>query len=135
MLFRSQVDGRRDRRHDLARAWTGDRELRPLIADVGENDIERGARALQVKLQVLEHRRTVGRRGGNEEVLGSEALRRYEEALARLSDDERELVLARIEMGMAYKDVAVATGKPSADAARLAVSRALVRLAREMEHE
>ncbi len=70
-----------------------------------------------------------------EEAVGSEALRRYEEALSRLSTEDRELVLARIEMGLSYEDVAAATNRPSADAARMAVGRALVRLAKEMDRD
>ena len=70
-----------------------------------------------------------------EEAVGHEALRRYEEALRRLTDEERELVLARTEMGMTYAQVAAATNKPTPDAARMAVSRALVRLAMEMDHD
>jgi len=69
-----------------------------------------------------------------EEAIGAEAARRYEEALRRVSDEDRELIVARIEMGMSYEEVAHATGKPSVDAARMAVSRALVRLAAEMDH-
>ena len=62
----------------------------------------------------------------------SEAVERYEAALARLRAEEREAIVARIEMGGSYQEVAQALGKPSADAARMAVSRALLRLAEEM---
>ena len=64
--------------------------------------------------------------------IGLEAVERYEAALARLRPEDREAVVARIEMDGTYHDVAVALGKPSADAARMAVSRALLRLAEEM---
>jgi RNA polymerase sigma-70 factor (ECF subfamily) len=70
-----------------------------------------------------------------EEAVGQEALRRYEGALERLGAEDRELVLARIEMGLTYEEVAAATGRPSPDAARMAVGRALVRLAQEMDRE
>jgi hypothetical protein len=36
-------------------------------------------------------------------------------------------------MGLNYQEVADATDRPSADAARMAVGRALVRLAKEMD--
>jgi RNA polymerase sigma-70 factor (ECF subfamily) len=68
-----------------------------------------------------------------EETIGSEALKRYEDALGRLAAEERELVLARIEMCMTYDEIASATDKPTADAARMAVGRALLRLAKEMD--
>jgi RNA polymerase sigma factor (sigma-70 family) len=70
-----------------------------------------------------------------EAAIGEEALQRYEAALARLRPEEREAVIARVEMDGSYQDVAQALGKPSADAARMAVSRALVRLAQEMTRE
>lgn len=68
-------------------------------------------------------------------VIGKEALSRYEAALARLSDVEREMVLARIELGLGYSEIAETSGKPSADAARMAVARALLRMAKEMDRE
>jgi RNA polymerase sigma-70 factor (ECF subfamily) len=57
---------------------------------------------------------------------------RYEAALASLSDDDREAIVARVELGGTYEEVAAALGKPTADAARMAVGRALLRLAEAM---
>ena len=68
-----------------------------------------------------------------EEAVGTESLERYEKALASLQPGDREAIVARIEMGMSYSDLAVALGKPSPDAARMAVSRALLRIAKEMK--
>jgi len=70
-----------------------------------------------------------------EEAIGSEALQRYEAALARLRPEERQLIQARVEMQQSYQQIATAHGKSTADAARMAVSRALVRLAEEMDVE
>jgi RNA polymerase sigma-70 factor (ECF subfamily) len=67
-----------------------------------------------------------------EVAIGSEAVERYEVALQRLRDDERELVVARLEMGLTYAELAAAAGKPSPDAARMAVTRAIARLIEEM---
>jgi RNA polymerase sigma-70 factor (ECF subfamily) len=64
--------------------------------------------------------------------IGRQALERYEAALARLRPEDRHAIVARVEMDRSYQDIAEALGKPSAEAARVAVSRALVRLAREM---
>ena len=69
-----------------------------------------------------------------EEAIGQEALERYEAALQRLKPDDREAIVARIEMGLSYAEVAEALAKPSVAAAHMAVSRALVRLAKEMSH-
>ena len=70
-----------------------------------------------------------------EEAIGAEAMERYEAALGRLRAEEREAIVTRVEMDGSYQDVAKALGKPSADAARMAVSRALLRLAQEMSRE
>ncbi|HKQ62569.1 MAG TPA: sigma-70 family RNA polymerase sigma factor [Candidatus Polarisedimenticolaceae bacterium] len=67
-----------------------------------------------------------------EETVGTEALARYEAALERLEPAEREAVVLRVELGCDYAQIAEALGKPSPDAARMTVSRALVRLARWM---
>ena len=64
--------------------------------------------------------------------IGNEALERYEAALARLSAGDREAVIARIELGQTYAEIASALGRPSTEAARMAVNRALARLARLM---
>jgi RNA polymerase sigma-70 factor, ECF subfamily len=64
--------------------------------------------------------------------IGSEAMERYEAALERLRDEERELIVARLEMQLTYAEVAAATGKPSSNAARMAVTRAVARLIEEM---
>jgi RNA polymerase sigma factor (sigma-70 family) len=67
-----------------------------------------------------------------EAAIGSETVKRYEAALGRLSAEQREAIVARVEMDCSYQEVAQALGKPSPDAARMAVSRALLRLAQEM---
>ena len=56
----------------------------------------------------------------------------YQATVPAPIDDVLEAVIARIEMGCSYAEVAELMGKPSADAARMMVSRALVRLAEEM---
>ena len=63
-----------------------------------------------------------------ESAIGAEALGRYDDALAALAAADRELVIARVELGLSFPEIAVATGRPSANAARMAVVRALVRL-------
>jgi RNA polymerase sigma-70 factor (ECF subfamily) len=67
-----------------------------------------------------------------EETIGREALARYEAALAKLSEDERALVTARIELRLPWAEIAEDLGRPTAEAARLAFTRAAAKLAREM---
>jgi RNA polymerase sigma factor (sigma-70 family) len=68
-----------------------------------------------------------------EHAIGREAVERYEQALARLKAEEREAIIARVEMGYTYEELAEALGKPTPDAARKAAQRALVRLAEEIK--
>jgi RNA polymerase sigma-70 factor (ECF subfamily) len=70
-----------------------------------------------------------------QQAVGRETLDRYEAAMERLRPEEREAIVARIELGLSHAEVAQALGKPSAAAAHMAVSRALVRLAEEMAHD
>jgi RNA polymerase sigma-70 factor (ECF subfamily) len=67
--------------------------------------------------------------------VGKETLDRYEAALERLRPDDKALIVARIEMGLPYPEMAVMFEKPSVAAVHMAVSRALVKLAEEMAHE
>jgi len=67
-----------------------------------------------------------------EMAIGQQALERYEAALERLKTMERDLIVARLELGFTAAEIATEFGKPTAAAAQMAVSRALVRLAEEM---
>jgi RNA polymerase sigma-70 factor (ECF subfamily) len=67
-----------------------------------------------------------------EEAIGQEAIERYEQALARLRPEDRELVVARIEMGHTYQEIADLLDKPTANAARMAAERAVIRLVKEL---
>ena len=68
-----------------------------------------------------------------EQAVGRQAVERYERALQRLTVEDREAIIARVEMGYSYEELAEALGKPTSEAARKAAHRALVRLAQEME--
>jgi RNA polymerase sigma-70 factor (ECF subfamily) len=67
-----------------------------------------------------------------ETAIGGEVLAKYDRALERLDPETREAVIARIEMGCSYAEIAELMDKPTADAARMMVSRALLKLADEM---
>lgn len=70
-----------------------------------------------------------------EAALGQQMLDCYDEALQRLLPEEREAVVSRVEFGLSYAEIAAALAKPSANAARMFVVRALVRLAEEMKRK
>jgi len=68
-----------------------------------------------------------------EAAIAGQVLDQYEQGLDRLRPEEREAVIARVEFGMSYGEIAETLGKPSANAARMVVVRALVRLAEVMK--
>jgi RNA polymerase sigma-70 factor (ECF subfamily) len=70
-----------------------------------------------------------------EAAIGLETLRRYEEGLARLKAEDRQAVILRVELSHDYDEIAGLLGKSCAAAARVAVSRALARLSREMKRD
>jgi len=61
-------------------------------------------------------------------VLGNEARARYEDALETLSDADCQLIVMHTELGMSAAEIAGELGK-TPDAARMALARALKRLA------
>lgn len=70
-----------------------------------------------------------------DDAIGADLTERYENAFKQLKEQDRAAIFLRIEMGMSYKEVAEALGKPNPHAALMAVSRALVLLAKEMSDE
>jgi RNA polymerase sigma-70 factor (ECF subfamily) len=66
------------------------------------------------------------------EAIGQEAIERYEQALSKLRPADRELIVARIEMGYTNHEIAELLDKPTPNAARMAAERAIIRLAKEM---
>ena len=70
-----------------------------------------------------------------ETTVGLETVAAYQQALQRLRPEEREAVIGRLELGLSYDELALALEKPTADAARKAAQRAIVRLAQEMNRE
>ena len=64
--------------------------------------------------------------------IGHDDRRRYEAALKRLRPIDRRAIVASIELGYNYEQLALVLNKPSGPAARLAVRRALLRLGDEM---
>ena len=98
--------------------------------------------------QIRDEIRRVGRRPGREEIsedqpaeqpsplemaIGREKLAQYEAALATLPEDQQEAIIMSVEMAFTHQQVAEALGSPSANAARMFVARALVRLVEAMD--
>jgi RNA polymerase sigma-70 factor (ECF subfamily) len=58
--------------------------------------------------------------------------RKYKAALATLSEEERLLVVARVELGYNYEQLALVSNRATSEAARLAVRRAVLKVAQRM---
>jgi RNA polymerase sigma-70 factor (ECF subfamily) len=63
-----------------------------------------------------------------EQAVGRSRLARYEVALARLTSEEREAVVARLEFGFTHSELAAALGKRTPDAARKLCQKAIAQL-------
>jgi RNA polymerase sigma-70 factor, ECF subfamily len=69
-----------------------------------------------------------------DDAIETELFERYERAREQLTEEERLFVHLRIELGMSYEEIAAIMDRPSRDAARMAVNRALRKLAEVMRH-
>ena len=67
-----------------------------------------------------------------ESAIEGEDQQRYATALKKLRAADRDAIVGRVELGYSYEQLALALKRPSAEAARLAVRRALLRLGDEM---
>ena len=113
----------------------------------------RGPRALQaylrqcVRNRIVDEVRRAGRRPPTEaldgvdvaapgspwgDLIAAQDFERYSRCLGRLDEQERELIVGRLELGYNFRQLALLTGRTSPDAARMALRRALMRLAEEM---
>jgi RNA polymerase sigma factor (sigma-70 family) len=123
----SHVDGF-DLRHDRSlQAY-----LRQAVTNRIRDEIRRGRRV--PALRTLDENAPNSDISPLDRAIGQQAVERYAAALARLRPEDRRAIVARVEMDRSYQEIAEALGKPSSEAARVAVSRALLRLAKEMSH-
>ena len=70
-----------------------------------------------------------------EQVVERQELEQYDRALQSLDEADRNLIVSRIEFEWSYAQIAVEFGKPTPEAARMAVSRAILKLARLIDHD
>jgi RNA polymerase sigma-70 factor, ECF subfamily len=69
-----------------------------------------------------------------DQLVGSERVRAYEQALAALPKRQQGLIVMRVEFGMSYPEIAVEVGG-TPDAARVMVARAILLLSRQLATE
>jgi len=67
-----------------------------------------------------------------DEAVDEENLSRYRAAMSTLDPADRELIVARLELGYSYDQIALATGRSTPNGTRMAIRRALLRLADAM---
>ena len=58
--------------------------------------------------------------------------KRYRDGLKGLKDRDRRLIVGRAELGYSYRQLAAIERLPTADAARKALKRAVIRLSKVM---
>jgi len=97
--------------------------LRAILMNLIRNEIRRPqARHVGAKLKPEDL-------PANEPKLSQDQIIQYETALAQLKEADRESIILRLEFGLSYGEIAAAMRKPSANAARMFVSRALINFA------
>lgn len=93
-----------------------------LVLDELRRSKARGGQAIHVELDADAPPEIV-------DAIGADSLASYQSALETLPQDLREAVVLSVEFGLSHEELAEAIGAPSANAARMRVSRALARLA------
>ena len=64
----------------------------------------------------------------HQQLIDDETWKRYLDGLGHLTDRDRRLIVGRAELGYSYRQLAFMEGRPSSEAARKALGRALKRL-------
>jgi RNA polymerase sigma-70 factor, ECF subfamily len=124
----THLQGFEDRGDGALRAY-----MRQVLVNRIRDEVRRAAR--RPAGEPIEDDHTDNGQSPLEAAVGREGIERYEAALAQLKADDRELVIARVELGLSYPEIAVSTGRATANAARMAVVRALVRLTEAMDDD
>ncbi|MBK8229306.1 MAG: sigma-70 family RNA polymerase sigma factor [Candidatus Eisenbacteria bacterium] len=104
--------------------------LRTTLMNQLRNEIRRSVRDPE---QGVDDHHTDDRAPLLEQMIGREMIEAYEAGLATLPEKMQEAVILSVEFGLSHREVAEAIGSPSANAARMLISRALVRLSTAME--
>lgn len=65
-------------------------------------------------------------------VMDVEQEEKYKRALTTLTEDERLLIVGRLELGYSYEQLALITNRPTKDAARVALHRAVLKMAERL---
>ena len=104
--------------------------LRTILMNVVREEIRRTARTGQA-WQPAESLADPGQ-SLVDRVIGQQTMERYEDALATLTEAQRQAVVLRIEFDMTYPEIAAELEADSADAVRMLVARGVATLAEAM---
>lgn len=116
----ANVDGFEPRHQGAFMAY-----LRTVLLNVVRNEIRRSTRRGEsVELESA----VAARDSVLSQAVGADLLWDYERALAELAPDWRTAVILRLEFGLEFEEIAEAMERPSANAARMLVVRALADL-------
>ena len=98
------------------------------------NNIRMEIRKLSSRLDTTQfHDNTENQQSSQIEIaVGNEVLDKYEMALANMDKSSREAVILRVEFGYTFAEISTAMNFTSANAARMKVSRALLKMAKKM---
>ncbi len=104
--------------------------LRQILVNALRDELRRNQRSVHEELgPEFVDPRTEGRAPA----LDRETQLAYEAALGSLEQRQQQAVVLRLEFGMTFPEVAAELGMPSANAARMLVSRGLLKIAQVME--
>lgn len=106
--------------------------LRQILLNAVKDEARRAGRRPGAPLP-LDENLTDGAPSVVERAIGADKLQRFEDALATLPEEQQQAVILRVEFGYTHAQIAEALGKPSMDAARVMVARALAELARRID--
>ena len=104
--------------------------LRQILINAVRNEIRRSS--CRPRGQALDQEPVDLRPSVHEQLAGEETIEAYERALETLKDRQRQAVILRVEFGLTFPEIAAELDIPSANAARMQVSRSLVKLAEGM---
>ncbi len=104
--------------------------LRTILVNVLRDEIRRSKRSPQ-QLPISEER-LASESSVVDNMVGEEIMQAYEKALQPMAEEKRMAVIMRLEFGMSYEEIARELERPSANATRMMIVRALAELAQAM---
>src|SRR4051812_10085000 len=112
----------------------GERALQAYLRQAVRNQIADQYRRIAVRGLRAELDESIADQGPSphDTAVGADVEARYRRALALLTERDRELVVGRVELGYSHQQLAAMSGRRSADSARVALHRALIKLAEGM---